>query len=268
VFYINIEAGNSGAQECSTDVDYFINSSDATIGLSLEPRPIKAIKPCLAFVSPFNSAIRAHSLFMVYHGDAVYHDQSPLTVVDPRSAIAHEGGGALYTCDLVPKYWNMICESSNPTEFIIQHNVVCYSSPESSDMSPPLFSATYKFRYMPEKVHSPQPSFTTVNSDISTFQESDVTNVREYSGLGCFNTGEISEISSSYDMDNKNWQDCLTFDTLSLTEQRGYASLPATPGCQWNDYRRPSIGGSSSSSSSPTTSTFPPHSQFYPSHHM
>lgn len=141
---------------------------------------------------------------------------------------------------------------TDPTEFTIQHNIIRYSS-ESPDMSAPLFSATYKFRYMPEKARS-----TTVNSGISAFQEIDAANIREYNGLGCFNTGDISEFSSGYD--NKNWQNC--FDTLSLTEQRGYSSLPATPRCQWDEYSSPSIGDSSSSSSSPTTSTFPPHSPF------
>lgn len=78
------------------------------------------------------------------------------------------------------------------------------------------------------------------------------TDVQQYS---CFNTGNIS---SSYD--SKSWHDGL--DTLSLTEQRGYASLPATPGSQWDEYGPGSVSGSSSGSSSPVTSSFPPHSLF------
>lgn len=108
VFYINIEADSNVARECSTEQDY-LNSVDATIGSSPEPRPIKAIKPSLAFVSPSGSSLTASSLFMVYHGDAVYHDESPMTAVDQSS---HEGG-VLYTCDFVPNYWNMICNSSS-----------------------------------------------------------------------------------------------------------------------------------------------------------
>ncbi|KAE9406819.1 hypothetical protein BT96DRAFT_987088 [Gymnopus androsaceus JB14] len=215
VFYINIEADSNVARECSTEQDY-LNSVDATIGSSPEPRPIKAIKPSLAFVS---------TLWLFLNSEFVIHGLS----------------------------WRR-----DPTEFTIQHNIIRYSS-ESPDMSAPLFSATYKFRYMPEKARS-----TTVNSGISAFQEIDAANIREYNGLGCFNTGDISEFSSGYD--NKNWQNC--FDTLSLTEQRGYSSLPATPRCQWDEYSSPSIGDSSSSSSSPTTSTFPPHSPFYPSHQV
>lgn len=134
----------------------------------------------------------------------------------------------------------------DPTEFTIQHSVVRDSS-ESS-----LFSAIYKFRYIPDKVHSPQSSFMNINSGISAFQEMNSTDVQQYS---CFNTGNIS---SSYD--SKSWHDGL--DTLSLTEQRGYASLPATPGSQWDEYGPGSVSGSSSGSSSPVTSSFPPHSLF------
>jgi transcriptional enhancer factor len=194
---------------------------------------------------------------MVYHGDVVYQDQSALTAVDDTSSTVP--GRTLYTCDLVPNYWNMICNSSDPTEFIIEHNIVRGSS-DSSDTSGTLFSAIYKFRYMPEKGHSLQSSFATVNSGINTYQG--IHTAREYGGIESFDAGNISELPTSYD--SKVWQD--SFDTLSL-EQRGYSSLPATP-CQWDDYGSPSIAGSSSSSSSPTQPNFPPHSQFYPSYQV
>lgn len=205
--------------------------------------------------------MNARSLFVVSRGEVVYYDQASLM---PARHGSHEGG-TLYTCDLVPNYWNMICDSSSkslqllpishmflspladPTEFTIQHSVVR----ESSDSSTTLFSAIYKFRYIPDKVHSPQSAFIDMNSGISAFQEINSTDVQHYS---CFNTGDIS---SSYD--SKSWHG---LDTLSLTEQRGYASLPATPVSQWDEYGPASVSGSSSGSSSPVTSSFPPHSLF------
>lgn len=105
IFYINIESDEASS---STDSDY-INSVDATIGLSPEPRPIKSIKPCLAFVAPFDSSMNARSLFVVSRGEVVYYDQASLM---PARHGSHEGG-TLYTCDLVPNYWNMICDSSS-----------------------------------------------------------------------------------------------------------------------------------------------------------
>lgn len=121
IFYINIESDNNASS--SPDPDYFIKSVDATIGLSPEPRPIRSIKPCLAFVAPFDSSMNARSLFVVSHGDAVYHDQSPLI---PARHGSHEGG-ALYTCDLVPSYWNMICDSSSKSLQLFSTLDMCLS---------------------------------------------------------------------------------------------------------------------------------------------
>ncbi|KIK56163.1 hypothetical protein GYMLUDRAFT_263841 [Collybiopsis luxurians FD-317 M1] len=249
VMYIDIVAEDNTSsplpREYPTKAE-FPSPPDATVTSSHGPRPIKMIKPRLAFMSRADSPIIARSRFTVYLGDRVFEDESPLTVTDDEGSTIVPEGTSVYTCDLAPHYWNMICNSSDPTQFTIQHNIVRESS------TAPLFSATYKFRYMPEKTSSPHPTFSPVNSN---FQELNTANFREYNG---FSTGSISEISSNYE--SKNWHDC--FDTLSIaSEQRAY-----TPGC-WEDYTAASIDGSCSSSSSPTTASFP-QSQFYSSRHL
>ncbi|GAW03425.1 hypothetical protein LENED_005151 [Lentinula edodes] len=246
---------SSVGRKGSSHID-ITSSRDAIVSSAHGPRPIRSIKPSLAFTSSFDASVAAQSMFTIYYADVCYEDQSVLTAMVNQAA---PGGATLYTCDLVPRYWNMICNSPDPTSFTIQHRVI--REPYSSFSEPTtLFSATYKFRYVPEKVSPPQISpFSAVDSSIGTFQEMDISSYREYNGPG-YSTGSVSEMSSSYD---SKW-DC--FNDLS-GGQRGYTSLPTTPDC-WDEYNASSIDGSCSSSSSPTTSSFPQHSQFYPLHQI
>ncbi|KAJ3865085.1 MAG: hypothetical protein NXY57DRAFT_961435 [Lentinula lateritia] len=257
VMYIDIvpEDGPSVGRKGSSHID-ITSSRDAIVSSAHGPRPIRSIKPSLAFTSSFDASVAAQSMFTIYYADVCYEDQSVLTAMVNQAA---PGGSTLYTCDLVPRYWNMICNSPDPTSFTIQHRVI--REPYSSFSEPTtLFSATYKFRYVPEKVSPPQISpFSAVNSSIGTFQEMDTSSYRDYNGPG-YSSGSVSEMSSSFD---SKW-DC--FNDLS-GGQRGYTSLPTTPDC-WDEYNASSIDGSCSSSSSPTTSNFPQHSHFYPLHQI
>ncbi|KAJ3731575.1 hypothetical protein DFJ43DRAFT_370529 [Lentinula guzmanii] len=252
VMFIDLvpEGGPSSpvARKYSSDIDV-TNVLDSVVSSS-GPRRIKDIKPSLAFKSSFDSSIAAQSMFTIYYLDGTYdEDQSFLTPMMDQPA---PEGATVYTCDLVPSYWHMICD--NPTAFTIDHHIIREPS-TSFDAPTTLFSATYKFRYVPEKDYSsPASSFSTLSSDISAFQEADTTNYRQYNHG--FSTANIPEMSPSYD--SKSW-DC--FNDLPVG-QRGYTSLPNTPNC-WDDYG-PSSVRSCSSSSSPTTSNFPSQSQFYP----
>ncbi|KAJ3996201.1 hypothetical protein F5050DRAFT_161803 [Lentinula boryana] len=252
VMFIDLvpEGGPSSpvARKYSSDIDV-TNVLDSVVSSS-GPRRIKDIKPSLAFKSNFDSSIAARSTFTIYYLDGTYEDQSFLTAMMDQPA---PQGSTVYTCDLVPRYWHMICDSPDPTEFTIDHHIIREPS-TSFDAPTTLFSATYKFRYAPEKDYSsPTSSFSTLSSDISAFQEADTSNYRQYNQS--FSTANIPEMSSSYD--SKGWE---CFNELPVG-QRGYTSLPNTPNC-WDDYG-PSSVRSSSSSSSPTTSNFPSQSQFY-----
>jgi transcriptional enhancer factor len=247
VFYIDILPESSGSS-IIPDIDYTNSLEGGILCRSHGSRPIRAIKPSLAFTSNIDSSLDAYSLFTVSNGEAEYEDRSPLAV--DLSTPIPEGAAALYTCNLVPNYWDMICHSSNPTQFTIYHTVQ-RDHASSLDSTTPLFSATYKFRYMPQqRLRSPQSNFTTVTSGINASQDV------HGAGREWFHIGNISELSSN---DYKNWQEC-----VAINEHRGYDSLPASPG--WDEFRPQTLDGNCSSCSSPTTPSFPSESQLYLSH--
>ncbi|KIK55434.1 hypothetical protein GYMLUDRAFT_76516 [Collybiopsis luxurians FD-317 M1] len=202
VIYIDIVAEDctpSLQQEYSTKTSPF----DATISSLHGPRSIRMIRPCLAFTSPVGSPIIARSCFTICHGDVVYEDSSPLTVT---SATAPEGT-SVYTCDLAPHYWKMICNSPDPTQFTIHHNIVRESS------SAQLFSATYRFRYVLRRFSSPPPTFSPIDVD-STVEKHQTANFR--GGSPQSSPGILSEISSTI-YDSEDWHD--QFDSLSIASR-------------------------------------------------
>ncbi|KAJ7935828.1 hypothetical protein B0H13DRAFT_1947277, partial [Mycena leptocephala] len=100
---------------------------------------LESINPIIAFTSL--SPIIAHSRFTVYSEDLILHaEMVPLVLlVDLNQAPGPSG--FLYTTRLVPKYWDVISDSRDPTTFTIFQEVL-----KENDSSI-LFSATYKFRY-------------------------------------------------------------------------------------------------------------------------
>lgn len=107
--YIDIvpEDGPSVGRKGSSHID-ITSSRDAIVSSAHGPRPIRSIKPSLAFTSSFDASVAAQSMFTIYYADVCYEDQSVLTAMVNQAA---PGGSTLYTCDLVPRYWNMICNS-------------------------------------------------------------------------------------------------------------------------------------------------------------
>ncbi|KAJ3837188.1 hypothetical protein F5878DRAFT_227617 [Lentinula raphanica] len=250
VLFIDLvpEVGPSsvGSHKYSPDFD-ITNSLDAIS--SCGPRRIKEIKPSLAFTSSTDVST-AHSAFRIYCANGTFDDQSFLTAVDSHAPAS----ASVYTCDLVPRYWNMICDSPDPTQFTIEHHIT--REPSSSfDAPTTLFSATYKFRYVPARVDSsPASSFSTLSPNIGTFQPIDASDYRQFDTR--FNHGHVSEMSATYG--SRGW-DCFQ-DELAVG-QKGLTSMSNTPDC-WEDFGGSSIG-SGSSSSSPTTTNFPLQSHFF-----
>ncbi|KAJ6488893.1 hypothetical protein C8R45DRAFT_1097238 [Mycena sanguinolenta] len=99
------------------------------------PRRLSSINPTVAFSSP--SLIQAESRCTVYVADRIVHVEStPLTLVS-----SGHSRGFIYSTTLVPKYWEVISESSDPTQFTVYQEVL-----KSVD-STLVFSGTYTFGY-------------------------------------------------------------------------------------------------------------------------
>ncbi|KAF7334940.1 TEA domain-containing protein [Mycena venus] len=111
-----------------SDTEDVVHASD-------RPRHLNSINPTVTFMS--QSPVIAESRFTVYSEDRVLHaETTQLTPVNDAPV-----PGFLYSTTLVPEYWRVISESSDPTRFTIYQEVV------KNDNSTMVFSATYKFSY-------------------------------------------------------------------------------------------------------------------------
>ncbi|KAJ7230916.1 hypothetical protein B0H12DRAFT_1240123 [Mycena haematopus] len=99
------------------------------------PRRLTSINPTLTFTSP--NPVIAESRFTVYSEDRVVHTETTSLTAVASAPVP----GFLYSTTLVPEYWKVISESSDPTRFTI------YQEVSRSDDSTLIFSATYKFGY-------------------------------------------------------------------------------------------------------------------------
>ncbi|KAJ7624069.1 hypothetical protein DFH06DRAFT_1142624 [Mycena polygramma] len=104
------------------------------------PRPLESINPTVAFISP--SLIMSYSLFRVYSGGLIIHAETASLELEMDGA--PQTSGFLYHTTLVPKYWQKILDSPDPTRYTISQEVLkeCDSSV--------LFAATFKFCYPQE----------------------------------------------------------------------------------------------------------------------
>ncbi|KAJ7822700.1 hypothetical protein B0H13DRAFT_1478516, partial [Mycena leptocephala] len=101
------------------------------------PRRLRSINPTISFTSP--SRIVAYTRFTVYSEGLILHTENVplLLLADHPSQLS----GFIYTTKLVPKYWQVLLDSPDPTRFTISQEVV-----KDSNLTT-LFSATYKFCY-------------------------------------------------------------------------------------------------------------------------
>ncbi|KAJ7453384.1 hypothetical protein FB451DRAFT_1281077 [Mycena latifolia] len=113
------------------------SDSGDIVRASDHPRSIGSINPVVSFTS--RSPLVAHSRFTVYSEDLILHAETvPLTLLPQQ---APQSSDFLYSTRMVPKYWQVILDSPDPTRFTIFQEVV------REDNSLIAFSATYKFSY-------------------------------------------------------------------------------------------------------------------------
>ncbi|KIY67191.1 hypothetical protein CYLTODRAFT_422745 [Cylindrobasidium torrendii FP15055 ss-10] len=124
-------------------------------------RRIHDIDPTLTFLS--HQPISASCIFRVSSGNQfVFGEITALSVREmPPSVEGDANGRYLYSTPLVPGYWDAICNSPDPTQFIIYQEVTSNGDEQPNR----LFTATYTFSY---PCH---PGMTTTPLDFSTYED-------------------------------------------------------------------------------------------------
>ncbi|KAG1882335.1 hypothetical protein F4604DRAFT_422405 [Suillus subluteus] len=128
------------------------------------PRRMRDIDPTVTFVSP-SAVIGKSSYIMLLDGAPIHSEDTKLECVGPYFTGSSGDGPLLYSTALVPKYWETLCKSPDPTVYTIIQDV--YRAPDpatptrhSGRPRPVLiFSAIYHFRYSPSPC-APPPSIT------------------------------------------------------------------------------------------------------------
>ncbi|KAJ7469194.1 hypothetical protein FB451DRAFT_1368762 [Mycena latifolia] len=96
------------------------SDSGDIVRASDHPRSIASINPVVSFTS--RSPLVAHSRFTVYSEDLILHAETvPLTLLPQQ---APQSSDFLYSTRMVPKYWQVILDSPDPTRFTISQEVV------------------------------------------------------------------------------------------------------------------------------------------------
>ncbi|KAH7909648.1 hypothetical protein BJ138DRAFT_1010403 [Hygrophoropsis aurantiaca] len=132
---------------------------------SSSPRPIHSIDPTVTFVSP-SAMIAKSSYIVLLDGAPIHSEDTKMQCVgpcqNPSTATNAAPSSLLYSTSLVPKFWDTICNSSDPTVYTIMQDVYRIPEPssysESSSRPRPLliFSTIYHFRY-PSSASSTSP---------------------------------------------------------------------------------------------------------------
>ncbi|KAG2064305.1 hypothetical protein BDR04DRAFT_1110309 [Suillus decipiens] len=123
------------------------------------PRPIRDIDSTVTFVSP-STVIGKSSYIVLLDGAPIHSEDTKLECVGPYFTSSSGDGPLLYSTALIPKFWETLCKSPDPTVYTIIQDVYRTLDPEaparSSGRSHPviIFSATYHFRYS-VSVHAP-----------------------------------------------------------------------------------------------------------------
>ncbi|KAG1736116.1 uncharacterized protein EDB91DRAFT_537786 [Suillus paluster] len=128
------------------------------------PRRMRDIDPTATFVSP-SAVIGKSSYIVLLDGAPIHSEDTKLECVGPYLTGSSGDGLLLHTTTLVPKYWETLCKSPDPTVYTIIQDV--YSAPDSETSTRssgrphlvPIFSATYHFRY-PVSVCTPPSSMS------------------------------------------------------------------------------------------------------------
>ncbi|KAF7328451.1 TEA domain-containing protein [Mycena sanguinolenta] len=117
------------------------------------PCRISSINPTVAFSS--SSLLEAESRSAVYVAGRIVHTETTLLTL----VASGHSPGFIYSTTLVPKYWEVISESSDPTQFTVHQEIF-----KSVDATL-IFSGTYTFGYPAGNCSSSPSSVDTPNSD-------------------------------------------------------------------------------------------------------
>ncbi|KAJ6488849.1 hypothetical protein C8R45DRAFT_993011 [Mycena sanguinolenta] len=142
--------GASASDSIDQSNRMWLEAEDSVHVSDRPPRRLSSINPTVTFTS--RSPVAAESRFTVYSEDRVVHAET--TSLTP--VVSAPVPGLLYSTTLVPEYWKVISQSSDPTRFTIYQEVT------KRDDSTLIFSATYKFAY-PTENSFPSP-LDTLNS--------------------------------------------------------------------------------------------------------
>ncbi|KAG1812168.1 uncharacterized protein BJ212DRAFT_1223551, partial [Suillus subaureus] len=121
------------------------------------PRRMRDIDATVTFASA-SVVIAKSSYIVLLDGAPIHNEDTKLECTGPYftgSANSSDKGPLLYSTALVPKYWEFLCKSPDPTIYTILHDVYRPADPEpclprcSGRPRPVLiFSAAYHFRYL------------------------------------------------------------------------------------------------------------------------
>ncbi|KAJ6471471.1 hypothetical protein C8R45DRAFT_1165254 [Mycena sanguinolenta] len=120
------------------------------------PRCLSSINPTVAFTA--SSLIEAESRFAVYAAGRLVHSETTQLVL----AASRQTPGFIYSTPLVPKYWQVISRSCDPTRFTLHQKV--FKSVDSESVL--IFSGTYTLRYPAESFPVLPPPVDIHNSEI------------------------------------------------------------------------------------------------------
>ncbi|KAG1735651.1 hypothetical protein EDD22DRAFT_924632 [Suillus occidentalis] len=118
------------------------------------PRHMRDLDPTVTFVSP-SVVIGKSSYIIVLDGAPIHSEDTELECIGPYSSssvIPPGGSPLLYSTALVPKYWDILCKSPDPTMYTIIQDVYRRDpAPLGRFSGRPrsvlIFSAKYHFRY-------------------------------------------------------------------------------------------------------------------------
>ncbi|KAG1871271.1 hypothetical protein DFJ58DRAFT_677637 [Suillus subalutaceus] len=121
------------------------------------PRRMRDIDHTVTFVST-SVVIAKSSYIILLDGAPIHNEDTKLDCIGPYftgSANPSDEGPLLYSTALVPKYWEFLCKSPDPTVYTILHDVYRPADPNPClprRLGRPhpvlIFSATYHFRYL------------------------------------------------------------------------------------------------------------------------
>ncbi|KAL0578126.1 hypothetical protein V5O48_003869 [Marasmius crinis-equi] len=152
---------NGSRTPAAIDKALYDSTTLSSLGAESHPRPIRKIDPRLTLCSYSPLDRSARSLFDVHdpHGLVIHTEESPLLLASTGNEREY-----YYSTALVPRFWETICNHSDPTEFTIEHKVI-----QDASLGPVpsiLYSGVYKFCYPREIGTQSLSQFSPTDFDV------------------------------------------------------------------------------------------------------